>query len=383
MDVGSPLPLLRALLRVASITPRDNGCQEILINRLTALGFTVHRLKYGSVENFYARLGTTGRNFCFAGHTDVVPVGDPNAWQADPFQAEIHDGLLYGRGVVDMKGGIAAMVAAVEQFLANRPDFIQHDSLSFLITGDEEGDAIDGTVKVLDWLAEHNETLDLCLVGEPSNARILGDAIKNGRRGSVNGEITIHGIQGHVAYPHLANNPLHAAFQAFADLAAIEFDTGNESFSATSFQFTWINSGDGTTNVIPADLKAGFNIRFNTEQTAEGLESRIRDTLSNALAKSKTMFDLEMRLSGLPFLSADGALLFELSEAIEEVTGQKPERSTGGGTSDARFISQVCPQTVEFGLVGRTMHKVNECAPVEDIENLSRIYYRFLERLFI
>ncbi|MBF0588039.1 MAG: succinyl-diaminopimelate desuccinylase [Magnetococcales bacterium] len=376
---GDPLPLLQALIRVPSITPEDHGCQAILIQRLERLGFEVHRLKHGVVENFYARLGSSGRNFCFAGHTDVVPPGKPERWGCDPFEGRIEDGMVIGRGACDMKGGLAAMVAAVERFLERRP--LTSDSISFLITGDEEGDAVDGTVKVLDWLQERGEALDLCLVGEPTSSTELGDCIKNGRRGSVNGHITFHGVQGHVAYPHLAKNPIHSAMMRLARVAALHLDEGTPDFDPSSLQFTGIHSGGQATNVIPGDLEARFNIRFNTLHTPETLRQGVERVLMEGM-EGEPDYDFSWNVSGLPFRTKPGALLETLRQAIGEVTEIAPELSTSGGTSDARFISQVCPQTCEFGLLNRTMHKADECVPVAHLEMLTQVYFTLLLRLF-
>ncbi|MBF0187667.1 MAG: succinyl-diaminopimelate desuccinylase [Magnetococcales bacterium] len=389
---GDPLPLAQALIQCPSVTPEDHGCQDILIWRLEALGFTITKLRFGRILNFYAvrpiladstETTTTTPNLCFAGHTDVVPAGDPKSWSADPFGAEVRDGWLIGRGACDMKGGLAAMVAAVERFLNDPPQGITGGSLSFLITGDEEADAVDGTAKVLEWMEQHDAIPDLCLVGEPTSAAILGDGVKSGRRGSVNGVITIKGVQGHVAYPQRANNPMHAALPALATLAAVRFDEGTADFEATRLQFTEMASGDATTtNVIPGEMRARFNIRFNTQHTPESLEARIRQALDAMTEDPDVRYDLEMNVSGLPFLSQEGQLLDALTQAVTSVTGKPPVRSTGGGTSDARFIARYCPQTVEFGLVGQTMHKVDEATKVDDLYGLTDIYHAFLTRVF-
>jgi succinyl-diaminopimelate desuccinylase len=374
------LELTQRLVRIPSVTPEDHGCQAVLCDILDGLGFQIHRLRYGVVENFYARLGNTAPHFCFAGHTDVVPPGDRNAWLCDPFAAEIRDGWLIGRGVCDMKGGIAAMVAAVARFLAQRPTFAQDGggSLSFLITGDEEGVATDGTVRVLAWLTQRNETIDCCLVGEPSNPQQFGEAIKSGRRGSLNGTLTLHGKQGHVAYPHLAHNPIHAAMPVLGELAAIEWDQGNASFDPTALQFTHIESGAGAENVIPGRLRALFNIRFNTEQTPERLEQRLRAVLG----RSSMPYDLALRVSGLPFRTVDGPFLRALQRSVTAVLGTPPQFSTSGGTSDARFIARHCPETAEFGPVARTIHQVNEQCRTEELHQLSAIYLHLLHTLF-
>ncbi len=380
-DIADPTPLLQELIRVPSVTPEDCGCQEILIRRLERLGFHVQRLRFGEVENSYARLGRRGHNFCFAGHTDVVPSGKVESWSSDPFAARIEEGVLIGRGACDMKGGLAAMLVAVEALLKQDPEFTRRGSLSFLITGDEEGDAVDGTVRVLEHLKRQGERLDLCLVGEPTSGSELGDCIKNGRRGSVNGRILFHGIQGHVAYPHRADNPIHNALARLARIAALELDQGTGSFDPSSLQFTAIQSGGTASNVIPGELEAHFNIRFNTLHTPETLRERIESIIMED-RDDKADYDFIWSVSGLPFHTQPGPLLRELGEAIREITDITPKHSTSGGTSDARFISQVCPQTLEFGLVGQSMHKADECVPVPHLKILARIYLRLLERLF-
>ena len=376
----SPLELAVALIRVPSVTPQDHGCQALLTEPLQKLGFTILPLRFGNVENFYARLGTNGKNFCFAGHTDVVTAGDQTAWHSDPFSAEIRDGILVGRGACDMKGGLAAMLVAAGRFLRKRPDFAKENSLSFLITGDEEGDATDGTVRMLPWLSDRKERLDYCLVGEPTCLKTLGDGFKNGRRGSLNGELIVHGRQGHVAYPHLADNPIHRAALLLDPLAKICFDAGNAHFPATSLQWTNIHAGDGSSNVIPRTLHATFNIRFSPESTPESLEQKIRAVLNQKVPPAT--YTMKTVLSGLPFLTMDGPILKAISKSIQHVTGLTPTPSTGGGTSDARFISLVCPQTIEFGLLSRSIHQVNEQVRVEDLEQLTRIYEHLLHILF-
>jgi len=374
--------LARQLVKIPSVAPVDGGCQQLVTRHLERLGFTIYPLLFGQVHNFYARLGHTGVNFCFAGHTDVAPSGEASLWQSDPFAAENYGGMIVGRGICDMKGAIAAMVAAVERLLQRYPGLPDHNSLSFLITGDEEGSAVDGTVRVLEWLAARGERIDYCLVGEPTSVQRLGDCLKNGRRGSVNGGITLHGLQGHVAYPHLAANPIHLGLPILNALAQHQFDPGgNPHFPPTSFQLTRIQAGDGSTNVIPAQLSAQFNIRFSTEHTPESLESRVR-TILEPFNQPHSHFDLTMQVSGLPFLTQGGPLLQAIEESIRELFGLTPELSTGGGTSDARFISRHCPQTLEFGLVGASMHKVNESTPIDDLNRLVQIYDRIMEKIF-
>ena len=380
----SPLELAIALIQVPSITPQDQGCQALLMAFLQELGFTIYPLRFAEVENFYARIGPVdhrqGKNFCFAGHTDVVSTGNPDLWRSPPFAAEIHDGHLIGRGASDMKGGIAAMLVATARFLQNRPDFIQQNSLSFLITGDEEGLATDGTVRVLHWLRERQETLDYCLVGEPTCMHALGDGLKNGRRGSLNGTLILHGRQGHVAYPNLADNPIHRVAPIIDRLAQHPFDTGNAHFPATSLQFTNIYAGDGSNNVIPGSLRITFNLRFNPENSPEQLEQQIRDLLDQEVPTLH--YTLTTQLSGLPFLTAGGPLLEAISHSVQQVTGITPTPSTSGGTSDARFISLDCPQTVEFGLLSTSIHQINEQLLVTDLERLTQIYELVLQNLF-
>ncbi|MEO5364014.1 MAG: succinyl-diaminopimelate desuccinylase [Magnetococcus sp. DMHC-8] len=377
---SSPLELAIALIRVPSVTPRDHGCQALVAGFLQELGFVVHALRFGEVDNLYARLGRHGRHFCFAGHTDVVSTGDPALWRAPPFAAEVHDGFLIGRGASDMKGGVAAMLAATARFLHDRPDFADQHSLSFLITGDEEGVATDGTVRVLEWLRARQETLDYCLVGEPSCQQTLGDGLKIGRRGSLNGELVFHGRQGHVAYPQLADNPIQRAAPLIDRLANHRFDTGNDHFPPTSLQFTNIQAGDGSDNVIPGRLRATFNFRFCPDSTPAGLEQQMRTLLDQA--EPPLPYTLTTRLSGRPFLTTGSTLLAAVSQSVRQVTGVTPTPSTGGGTSDARFISLDCPETVEFGLLSTSIHQVNERVAVDDLEQLTRIYTRILHTLF-
>lgn len=372
-----PVELARELIRAPSITPRDEGCQAILIRVLARLGFTIHKLPFGGIDNFYARLGTAGKNLCFAGHTDVVPPGDEAQWRAAPFAAEERDGEIVGRGAVDMKGGLAAMTAAAARFLERRPGFVEENSLSFLITGDEEGDAEFGTVKLLEWLKERNEPLDLCLVGEPTSSERLGDALKNGRRGSVTGTITVRGVQGHVAYPDQGKNAIHLALGALEKVANLTLDDGNDYFPPSSLQFTAIEGGTAV-NVIPGALTARFNVRFNTENSADSIETKVRAILDAATLD----YDLEMTVSGLPFLTDPGPLTEAIAAAVEEKTGARPEFSTAGGTSDARFIAFYAGETAEFGLPNATMHKIDERVAATDLTALTEIYLGVLERIF-
>nr|CAX84139.1 Succinyldiaminopimelate desuccinylase [uncultured bacterium] len=380
---GEPLPLAQALIRAPSVTPVDAGCQEILAARLARLGFTPHRLRFGPVQNLYARLGEASPNLCLAGHTDVVPPGQEDLWRSPPFAGEVHEGFLTGRGACDMKGGLAAMVAGVERFLAERPGFAAEGvgSLSFLITGDEEGEAVHGTREVLSWLEERGESLDHCLVGEPTGITDAGDCLKNGRRGSVNGWITVRGVPGHVAYPHQTRNPIHAALAALDALQRHPLDQGNADFEPSGFQWTSLAAGGEAVNVTPLELTARFNIRFNTEQTPEGLERHVRDHLQPLLDAGFGV-DLTMRVSGLPFRTRPGAFLDRVRQAIREVTGREAALSTSGGTSDARFIAQVCPETLELGLPAVGMHQLDEGCRVSDLEALAGIQHRLLGMLF-
>ena len=376
-----PIELTRALIRCASVTPTDGGALGLTGAALERLGFTIHHMTFSEdgtpdVSNLYARLGDCGPNFCFAGHTDVVPVGDAKAWNLEPFAAEIRDDILYGRGAADMKGAVAAFIAAVDRFLGKRNGQFE-GSISLLITGDEEGPAINGTVKVLDWLANRGENLDHCLVGEPTNPDNLGDMVKIGRRGSLTGTLTVKGIQGHVAYPHLADNPLPRLIKMMDRFTSHLFDNGNEHFTPTNLELASIDVGNTASNVIPAQATALFNIRFNTEQTSDNLEEWLREQC-DAVGGDYT---LNISIGAQPFLTQPGPFTELISNAAEEVTGIKPAFTTTGGTSDARFIHHHCP-VAEFGLISETMHKVDEQAAVSDIEQLTRIYTRILESYF-
>lgn len=375
------LALAQALIRCASVTPREGGALNVLEQALAPLGFSCHRLKFAApgteeVHNLYARLGEGSPNFCFAGHTDVVPVGDEDAWSRGPFDAAVEDGVLYGRGASDMKGALAAFVAAVDRFVASRGGAFD-GSISLLITGDEEGPGVNGTVKVLEWLADRGERIEHCLVGEPTNPDALGEMVKIGRRGSLTGELTVKGVQGHVAYPHLADNPVPRLVAVLHRLAAHELDHGNEFFPASNLEITTIDVGNPASNVIPAAARAMFNIRFNTEQTAEGLRAWITEICREDAGEH----DLTITVSAEPFLTEPGDFTSLIADAVEEVTGRRPELGTTGGTSDARFIQRYCP-VAEFGLIGQTMHQVDERTDVADIEALSEVYFRVLERYF-
>ncbi len=380
MTPPDPVTLAQALMRCPSVTPADGGALDLLQAALEALGFTCHRLPFeeaGSerVDNLYARRGSDGPNLCYAGHTDVVPVGDPKDWSVDPFSATLKDGWLIGRGAADMKASIACWVAAVGRFLERQPDF--GGSLSLLITGDEEAVAINGTRKVLAWLAERGERLDACLVGEPTSVERVGDMVKIGRRGSLTGEIVVSGVQGHTAYPHLADNPAHRLVELLAMLTAESLDQGSEHFQPSSLQITTIDIGNPASNVIPAQARARFNVRFNDLHSGESVENWVRERLRRVGGK----VELSVRVSGESFLTAPGHLSAVVSAAVSEVTGEAPELGTTGGTSDARFIKDACP-VVELGLQNDTAHKVDERVRVADIERLAAIYGEVIGRFF-
>jgi succinyl-diaminopimelate desuccinylase len=360
-----PLPLAQSLIRCASVTPADAGAQDALTGMLAQLGFTIHRLRFGEIENVFARLGTAGPHFCFAGHTDVVPVGGAN-WRTDPFGGEVRDGVLYGRGACDMKGAIAAFVSGVAQHLGQG---VPKGSISLLITGDEEGPATDGTVKVLEWMRANDQVPDFCLVGEPTCPVRLGDMVKIGRRGSVNMKIEVHGTQGHVAYPHRADNPVHRLIQALGALTSAPLDAGTDWFEPSSLQVTSIDVGNVATNVIPASARAALNIRFNDRHSGASLTAWVRATL----ARYAERFDLDALVSGESFVTKPGPMVDILRDAIAGATGLEPKLDTGGGTSDARFIANYCP-VAEFGLVGATMHQTDERVPVAELRDLARIY---------
>ncbi|MDP4299269.1 succinyl-diaminopimelate desuccinylase [Leptothrix discophora] len=372
------LTLLEALIARRSITPDDAGCQALIGARLHALGFTLHDLPFGPadgrVDNLWAVRdgGLPGPTLVFAGHTDVVPTGPLSQWHSDPFVPTHRDGRVYGRGAADMKASLAAMVVATEAFLAERP---QHAGrIAFLLTSDEEGPSVDGTVKVCEWLEARGERLDACIVGEPTSVKSLGDMIKNGRRGSLSGRLFVQGLQGHIAYPHLARNPIHLAVPALAELAATAWDAGNDHFPPTSWQMSNIHAGTGATNVIPGELVVDFNFRYSTESTPEALKQRVHDVLERHGVPHR----IDWTLGGRPFLTRPGTLIGALSAAITEVTGVQTELSTTGGTSDGRFIARICPQVVEFGPINATIHQVDEHGAVADLEPLAEIYRRTL-----
>jgi len=378
MSGASPTLLLtQALIAQPSVTPDDASCQQIIAQRLERLGFNIESMRFGQTDNLWARKGTQSPCFVFLGHTDVVPPGNIEQWQSAPFVPSIREGYLYGRGTADMKGSIAAMVVAMEAFLAEHPDF--EGSLGFLLTSDEEGPATDGVVKVIDALMKRDEKIDWCLVGEPSSLSQVGDVLRIGRRGSLNGWLTVKGKQGHVAYPQLAKNPIHLAAPVLAELSCIEWDQGNAFFPSTSFQLTGIQSGTGTTNVIPSDLSLCFNFRFSPASSVESLKDRLEATVKQYL----TDYQLNWQLSGLPFLTQKGPLLEKTVAAIEQIQSLSPELSTGGGTSDGRFIAPYGIEVIELGPVNQTIHQVNECVSVDDLEKLTNIYQQILNNLFI
>ena len=369
------LALTQELIARPSVTPADEGCQQILANRLTALGFQLERLRYGSVDNFWARRGKGTPVLCFAGHTDVVPTGPLEEWKSDPFQPTIREGRLYGRGAADMKSGLAAMLTATETFVAERP--AHSGSLVFLITSDEEGPSVDGTKRVAETLRERGERIDWCVVGEPSSEKQIGDTIKIGRRGSLSGRLTVHGVQGHIAYPHFATNPVHRFAPALAELVSRVWDQGNEHFQPTSFQISNLNAGTGAPNVIPGELRARFNLRYSPVQTLDELKRTVEDILK----RHQVDYSLEWYVSGEPFFTPPGALSDAVTAAVRTVTGLTPRLSTGGGTSDGRFIAPLGAQVVELGVVNSTIHKVNESVALGDIDALHAIYLQTLRNL--
>lgn len=369
------LALAKQLLAEQSITPDDKNCQTIIANRLKSMGFTIEAMNFGNTKNLWARLGTQSPVLCFAGHTDVVPTGDVNQWTFAPFTPTEHNGKLYARGAADMKTAIACFVTACERFVAANPHF--SGSLALLITSDEEGDAHDGTVKVVQALQQRQEWIDYCIVGEPTAVNRLGDTLKNGRRGSLSGSLNVHGKQGHIAYPHLAKNPIHAAAPALAELAATEWDTGNAYFPATSFQISNINGGTGATNVIPASVNVKFNFRFSTEQTESSLKNRVREILD----KHGLDYDLAWHLSGNPFLTEAGKLTEVAQNAIREICEVDAALSTTGGTSDGRFIKAIARELIELGFVNATIHQIDEHIDIDDIAKLSSIYEKMMVQL--
>jgi succinyl-diaminopimelate desuccinylase len=373
--MGDTLELARALIARPSVTPEDAGCQSLLGERLQRLGFALEPLECNGVANLWARRGRAAPLVCFAGHTDVVPTGPLDQWLSDPFAPTEREGRLYGRGAADMKTSLAAFVTAIEGFLAGHPE--PRGSIALLITSDEEGVATDGTVRVVDRLEARGERIDYCIVGEPTCVRRLGDTVKNGRRGSLGGRLVVKGLQGHIAYPHQARNPVHLFAPALAELAAIEWDRGDEYFPPTSWQVSNIHAGTGATNVIPGALEVVFNFRFSTASTAGGLKARVHEILD----RHGLDYELEWSLSGEPFLTPRGRLVEAVVAAIGEVTGVAAEVSTTGGTSDGRFIARICPEVVEFGPVNMSIHKLNEHIALDAVEPLRAVYQRALEKL--
>ncbi|ATM77466.1 MULTISPECIES: succinyl-diaminopimelate desuccinylase [Serratia] len=368
------IELAQQLIKRPSLSPHDEGCQELMIARLKAIGFTVEPMNFGDTQNFWAWRGQ-GSTLAFAGHTDVVPTGDEKNWDNPPFEPVIRDGMLYGRGAADMKGSLAAMVVAAERFVAANPN--HQGRLAFLITSDEEASATHGTVKVVEALMARNERLDYCLVGEPSSTERVGDVVKNGRRGSITANLRIHGVQGHVAYPHLADNPVHRAMPALNELVTIEWDQGNEFFPPTSMQIANVQAGTGSNNVIPGEMFVQFNFRFSTELTDTLIKQRVQELLD----RHNLNYSIDWWLSGQPFLTSRGALVDAVVNAVEHYAELTPQLLTTGGTSDGRFIAQMGAQVVELGPVNATIHKVNECVHAADLQLLSRMYQRIMEQL--
>jgi succinyl-diaminopimelate desuccinylase len=369
------LELAKQLIARKSLTPVDDGCLDIIGARLAPLGFNLEKMRCGEVDNLWARRGNTGPLMCFAGHTDVVPTGPLDKWDSDPFLPAVRDGMLYGRGAADMKGSLAAFVIAVEKFVAAHPGHA--GSIALLLTSDEEGVAVDGTVRVVEALQARKEKLDYCIVGEPTSVTKMGDTIKNGRRGSLSGTLTVKGVQGHIAYPHLVRNPIHLASPAIAELAATTWDNGNEYFPPTSWQISNIHGGTGATNVVPGTVDILFNFRFSTASTVDGLKQKVHSILN----KHGLEYDLNWEFSGKPYLTPRGDLVDTVAAAIKQVQGIDTELSTGGGTSDGRFIADICPQVIELGPLNATIHKLNECVAVDDLDALSEIYYLILRKL--
>ncbi len=376
-QLSATLELAKQMISCRSVTPEDDGCQELMIERLEALGFHIERLQFEEVSNFWARRGTQGPLFCFAGHTDVVPTGPEANWDHPPFEPVIEDGFLCGRGAADMKGSLAAFITALERFIEHHPD---HDgSIALLITSDEEGPFVNGTTRVIDHLEARNEKITWCIVGEPSSTVKVGDVIKNGRRGSISGDLTIRGVQGHVAYPHLVENPIHMAAPALHDLASELWDEGNEFFPPTSLQISNIHAGTGATNVVPGHIDVQFNLRFSTEVTADEIKERTYAILN----RYGLNFDINWTLSGNPFITDHGDLVDACVDSIKSVTGLDTELSTSGGTSDGRFIAPTGAQVVELGPINATIHKVNERVKADDLDTLSSLYENIMARLLV
>lgn len=374
--MSKTLDLAKDLISRQSNTPLDAGCQDLMISRLEPLGFKIERMRFGDVDNFYARRGTTSPLLVFAGHTDVVPTGPVDKWHTPPFEPTIKDGMLYGRGAADMKTSCAAFITAIEDFVAAHPN--HEGSIGLLITSDEEGVAVDGTVKVVEALRARGEHFDYCIVGEPTSNKVVGDMIKNGRRGSLSGKLVVKGIQGHIAYPHLVKNPIHMVAPAIKDMVDTVWDNGNEYFPPTSWQISNMNGGTGATNVVPGEVEILFNFRFSTASTEQNLKERVYAILD----KHELNYDLDWEYSP-PYITPRGNLVEAISEAIEQSYGVSPELSTTGGTSDGRFIADICKQVIEFGPLNATIHKLNECVAVADIEPLKDTYRITLEKLLL
>jgi succinyl-diaminopimelate desuccinylase len=373
--MSATIDLTHELMSRASVTPADEGCQHLMASRLASIGFQVEHLRYGNVDNLWARRGNGGPLLCFAGHTDVVPTGPLDEWRSNPFRPEVRDGLLYGRGAADMKSGLAAMLTAAESFVAEHPE--HRGALAFLITSDEEGPSVDGTKRVVETLRERGERIDWCIVGEPSSEHLIGDTIKIGRRGSLSGRLTVHGVQGHIAYPQFAENPIHSFAPALAELSNRVWDQGNEFFQPTTFQVSNLNAGTGAPNVIPGELKARFNLRYSPVQTLDELKRSVEQVLTRHQVK----YTLEWYLSGEPFYTPPGALSRAVCDAVRTVTGREATLSTGGGTSDGRFIAPLGAQVVELGVINASIHKVNECVRIEDVDALHSMYLQTLRNL--
>ena len=372
---SATLELAKILISKPSVTPKDHGCQNVIINRLSKIGFDITRLDYSDIKNFWAICGDIGPIFCFAGHTDVVPVGDECKWNSDPFKPTVSQGSLFGRGAADMKGSLAAMIVATERYIAlHHPRKFR---IAFLITGDEEGEATHGTRKVVEWLQKNNSLPTWCVVGEPSSAKSIGDTIKNGRRGSLGCVLTVHGVQGHVAYPHLASNPIHQAMSALKHLTEEKWDRGNKDFPPTTLQISNISAGTGAVNVIPGKLTVKFNFRFSTELSEQVLKERTTRIIDHYGLN----YTLDWKLTGEPFLTDRGTLVEKVSDSISNIVGYRPELSTAGGTSDARFIAPLGTEVIELGPVNKTIHQVDEHVSVTDLEKLTDIYHDLLVRL--
>jgi succinyl-diaminopimelate desuccinylase len=375
--MSKTLKITEQLISIESVTPSDHGCQQLMMDLLIPLGFQCESIQSGNVTNLWAKKGSTAPLLVFAGHTDVVPTGPLEKWNTNPFVPTIHHGMLFGRGAADMKSSLAAMLVAVEEFIQQNPN--HPGSIGFLITSDEEGPAQDGTVVVCNLLKQRGEQVDFCLVGEPTSSQHFGDTIKNGRRGSMSGKLVVHGMQGHIAYPQLAKNPIHMAAPVIAELTQEVWDAGNEYYLPTSFQISNIHAGTGTSNVIPGHLDIDFNFRFSTASTAQGLQERVHAILD----KHNLHYDLKWVISGQPFLTPKGTLSDAVSNAIFTETGLRAELSTTGGTSDGRFIAQICPQVIEFGPINASIHKINEHIAITELEPLKNIYRKTLENILL